>query len=409
MALALPTLDGLAVSGKRVIVRVDLNVPMEGGRIADATRVIRLLPTINELANEGAKIILLAHFDRPNGKFVPSMSLAPLVDAVAELFNREVKFGVDCVGSAAEEAVANIPPGGIVLLENLRFHAEEEANDKTFAAALAKHGDIYVNDAFSCSHRAHASTDAITHYLPSYAGRLLAEEVSALDAIFSAPRRPLAALIGGSKVSTKLTLLSNLINKVDVIAIGGAMANTFLLAQGHNVGKSICERDMATTARDILAAAEKSNCRILLPVDLVVTEKFAERAPCKVVSVDRIPAHMTATDVGPQTIGHFAQALIGCGMIVWNGPVGAFETSPFDAGTIAIARVLARLTGEGKVQTIAGGGDTVAAVAHAGLSDAFTYLSTAGGAFLEWLEGKELPGIAALAKKTSAKKKEAVS
>ncbi len=396
--LKLPPLDELDVNGKTVLVRCDLNVPMEGGRVADNTRILRMLPTLQHLLKKKARVVLLSHFDRPEGKFVPSMSLAPLVDPLAALLGQEVKFGVDCIGPAAKEAVSKVKPGEIVLLENLRFHAQEEANDASFARELASLGDFYVNDAFSCSHRTHASVVGITEHLPFAAGLLLKQEVETLDRIFSAPERPLAAIVGGAKVSTKLALLENLIAKVDIIVIGGAMANTFLLAKGHSVGKSKCEKDMVPTAKKILAAAEKAGCRIVLPVDLVVTENFEPHAACLVVAVDDIPASCTATDIGPASVALIGEALAKCKMVVWNGPVGAFETRPFDASTVQVARILSGLTRKSKVQTIAGGGDTMAAIAHAGLSDAFTYLSTAGGAFLEWLEGKELPGIAALSK-----------
>lgn len=406
MPLALPPLSSLNASGKTVLVRADLNVPMEGGRVTDATRLLRLVPTLNALLAQSARVVVLSHFDRPEGKFVPSMSLGPLVDALANaLGGREVKFGVDCIGSAAQEAISRAQPGEIILMENLRFHAEEEKNDADFAASLASLGDAYVNDAFSCSHRAHASIVGIPKHLPFAAGLLLEQEVQALDAIFSNPIRPIAAVVGGSKISTKLTLLENLIHKMDVIIIGGAMANTFLLAEGHEVGKSKCEREMAETARGILNAAKAGNCRIVLPVDLVVTEKFEPQAKCLVVAADDIPATHTATDIGPASVAAFAEVLSACKMIVWNGPVGAFETSPFDASTVSLARVLAGFTRKGAAQTIAGGGDTVSALTHAGLADAFTYLSTAGGAFLEWLEGKKLPGIEALMAATAPKTK----
>lgn len=404
MARSLPTLDLLDVAGKTVLVRCDLNVPMEGGRITDTTRVDRLLPTLTELSGKGARVVILSHFSRPKGKFVPSMTLAPLVDALSKaLGGKDIKFGVDCIGGPARDAVSHLQNGDILLLENLRFHAEEEKNDDAFARELAALGDIYVNDAFSCSHRAHASVAGITKHLPFAAGRLLQQEVEALESIFENPQRPLAAIVGGSKVSTKLELLENLIHTMDVIIIGGAMANTFLLAQGHDVGKSICERDMASTARIILSAAEKKGCRLILPVDLIVTEKFASHSPCRVVPVGGIPATHTATDIGPRSVEAIADALRDCKTIVWNGPVGAFETAPFDASTVHVARTLAYLAQEGTAKAIAGGGDTISAVAHAGLSGCFTYLSTAGGAFLEWLEGKELPGIAALGKAASDK------
>ncbi len=395
----LPTLESLNVKGKTVLVRTDLNVPMEGSRITDDTRIRGLIPTIEVLQKHGAnKIVLMSHFDRPQGKYEPSMSLAPLVDALSVALGQEVHFGVDCVSSAAKDAVSNLPHGGILLLENLRFHAEEEAGDDEFAKQLASLGDVYVNDAFSCSHRAHASITGIPKHLPAAAGKLLQREVEMLTALFSNAKKPLVAVIGGSKISTKLDLLNNLVARVDALIIGGAMANTFLFAQGYDVGKSICEKNMAATAKAILANAKDKKCEIVLPVDLVVTEKFQLGARCMVVPVDRIPTTHTATDVGPASVARFAAVLATAQTVVWNGPIGAFETSPFDCSTVGIARSIASYTRLKQCQSIAGGGDTLSAIAHAGVNQEFTYLSTAGGAFLEWLEGKSLPGIAILDK-----------
>jgi len=395
--IKLSRLEDVDVAGKTILLRTDLNVPMQGGKVTDNTRIMRLLPTLNYLIKKKCRIVLLSHFDRPGGKFVPSMSLAPLVDAVSEaLGGKPVKFGVDCIGPAARDAVAKLKAGEVLLLENLRFHAEEEKGDKHFAHELASLGDVYINDAFSASHRAHASISAITQFLPSAAGRLMQEEVEVLTGIFSNPKKPMGAIIGGSKVSTKLALLENLTRTMDVLVIGGAMANTFLLAQGINVGKSICEPTMKATARRILKDAAKKGCTIVLPVDLVVVPRFSANAPCTVVDIGDIPATHTAVDVGPYSLQVYREALQTCKTVVWNGPVGAFETSPFDASTVNLARIVGKLTGQKKLRSIAGGGDTVAALTHAGMAESFSYLSTAGGAFLEWLEGKSLPGVVAL-------------
>ena len=394
-----PVLDDIKVQGKRVIVRMDLNVPMQGGKVTDATRIVRLLPTLTDLIKRDAKVIILSHFDRPGGKFVPSMSLAPLVDALSEVLGgKEVRFGVDCIGPAARDAVSKLKAGDVLLLENLRFHAEEEANDKHFARELAALGDFYVNDAFSCSHRAHASVVGINPHLPSVAGRLMQAEVETLSQIFSTPQRPLAAVVGGSKVSSKLELLENLLQKMDYILIGGAMANTFLYAQGHEVGKSLYEKDLVATAQRILSKAKKHGCTIVLPEDMVVAKSLNPAAKSKVVGVDKMPKDSMALDIGPETVMNFAAVLKSCKTVVWNGPMGAFETSPFDVGTVSLARVVAGLTHAKKLRSVAGGGDTVAALSHGGLFDAFSYLSTAGGAFLEWMEGKELPGVTSLLK-----------
>lgn len=389
-------LSDVDVKNKTVLVRTDLNVPMQGGEISDHARITRLLPTINYLTEQKAKVVLISHFGRPEGKFVPSMSLAPVVDALAKELGHEVLFGVDTVGSAARDAVAKLQPGQVILLENLRFHAEEEKGDANFAKELASLADIFVNDAFSASHRAHASISTIAQFIPVVAGKLMEEEVNVLTSLFSDAQKPIGAVIGGSKISTKLELLGNLIKTMDVLAIGGAMANTFLYAQGIPVGKSICEKSMKETALSVLAEAKKHGCKIVLPVDMVVTEKFEPQACCRVVSVDQIPENFTAVDIGPISTIHFADALKECKTLVWNGPVGAFETSPFDCSTVQLARLIAKQTRERGLRSVAGGGDTVAALTHAGMAGELSYLSTAGGAFLEWLEGKELPGVAAL-------------
>jgi phosphoglycerate kinase len=390
------TLEDINVTNKIVLVRVDLNVPMQGQKVTDKTRITRVLPTINYLIKNKARVVLLSHFGRPEGKPNPSMSLAALVDPLSAALKKPVQFGVDCVGPDAEKAVAKLKPGDVLLLENLRFHPEEEKGDAAFSKQLADLGDIYVNDAFAASHRAHASITGIARHLPAIAGRLMEEEISQLCALFNGAKKPIAAIIGGSKVSTKLRLLNNLVKTMDVLLIGGAMANTFLYAQGHKVGHSRCEKDMKKTALMILNNAKKRGCRIVLPTDLVVTYKFKTRAQCEVVDVTHIPGEAMAADVGPATIGLFAAELLQCKTVVWNGPVGAFETSPFDVSSVNLARVVARLTRSKKIRSISGGGDTVAMLSHAGLTQEFSYISTAGGAFLEWLEGKTLPGVAAL-------------
>ena len=400
-----PRLEDVNLSGKTVLLRADLNVPMQGGKVTDDTRIVRLKPTIDYLLKKKAKIVLLSHFGRPEGKFVPGMSLAPLVDALTKAYGvKEVKFGVDCIGPAAAEAVKKTKPGEMVLLENLRFHPEEEKGDANFARELAGLGDVFVNDAFSCSHRAHASITGIAQHLPTVAGRLMEEELTQLSAIFSQPKKPIAAIVGGSKVSTKLDLLNNLVTKMDTLIIGGAMANTFLFAQGIDVGSSLHEPKLKATALKILKTAEKHGCRVLLPTDVVVAGAFETRSPCVVVDIDNIPAGGIAIDVGPSSIQLFSEELHRCKTVVWNGPMGAFEISPFDAGSIMLARVVAKLTRAKKIRSIGGGGDTVSALSHSALSD-FSYISTAGGAFLEWLEGKALPGVAMLLKNSSTKVK----
>jgi phosphoglycerate kinase len=391
------TLDGLDVRGKRVLLRADLNLPVQDGRITDMTRLERLVPTIRELAGKGARVIVCSHFDRPKGKVVPSMSLKPMAEALARALKRDVAFATDCIGPVAEAAVAALRDGEVLLLENTRFHPGEEANDPAMAAALARLADIYVNDAFSAAHRAHASTEGVAHLLPAYAGRLMEAELKALEAALERPARPVVAIVGGAKVSTKLDLLGNLMRKVEVLAIGGAMANTFLAAQGKAMGASLQEPAMHETARGILQAAEAAGCEILLPVDLVVAEKFAAQAPHRTVEAEAVPEGWMALDLGPRSVAAIGARLRAASTLVWNGPLGAFEIPPFDRATVEVAELVASLTASGALKSIGGGGDTVAALRHAGVADRLTYLSTAGGAFLEWLEGKTLPGVAALA------------
>jgi phosphoglycerate kinase len=390
------TLDDIDPKGKRVLLRADLNVPMKDGKVGDATRIERLAPTIRELADRGARVVVISHFGRPKGKPEAAYSLRPLVAPLAEAIGRPVAFAEDCIGPAAERAVKALEPGGVALLENLRFHAEEEKNDPGFAKQLAALGDLYVDDAFSAAHRAHASTEALARLLPAAAGRLMQAELDALGAALETPTRPVAALIGGAKVSTKLDLLTFISGKVDVLIIGGAMANTLLFAQGVAVGKSLCERDMADTARRIIDRAKQAKCDLVLPVDGVVARQLKAGAPSDTVAIDRVPPDAMILDIGPRTVQAIAERLAQCKTLVWNGPVGAFETAPFDAGTTALAKRVAALTREGKLLSVAGGGDTVAALAHAGVVDELSYVSTAGGAFLEWLEGRTLPGVAAL-------------
>ena len=395
------TLDHVNVTGLRVLLRADLNVPMHEGKVTDLTRVERLVPTILELSEKGAKVIVLSHFDRPKGKRVESMSLKPIAEALATVMNKPVAFADDCVGPVAEEAVAKMHNGDILVLENTRFHAGEEENNPEFAAALAKLGDIYVNDAFSASHRAHASVVGIAKHLPAFAGRLMQAELHALEQALGTPARPVAAIVAGSKVSTKLDLLTNLVAKVDILVIGGAMANTFLAAEGYNVGKSLQEPDLHDTAREIQKAAVVKGCELILPRDVVVAEKFEANAPTKVVKVSEIPSNMMALDVGPATVAAFINRLPEIKTIIWNGPLGAFETKPFDAATNALAQAIALATKEGKIVSVGGGGDTVSALKLAGYHEHMTYLSGAGGAFLEWMEGKVLPGVIALSKDLS--------
>ena len=389
------TLDDVDVSGKRVLLRVDLNVPMEQGRVTDTTRLDRIAPTIAEIADKGGKAILLAHFGRPKGPDAKD-SLKPVAAELSKVLGRPVAFADDCIGDVAQKAVAAMKNGDILCLENTRFHKEEEKNDPAFVAELAKLGDIWVNDAFSAAHRAHASTEGLGHKVPAYAGRTMQAELEALNKALEAPTKPVIAIIGGAKVSTKIDLLENLVSKVDALVIGGAMANTFLLAQGIGVGKSLAERDMGDTVNAILAKAEKTNCAIIVPVDGVVAWHFAANAPHQNYGLDAMDPEGMILDVGPQSRVRIKGAIDEAATLVWNGPLGAFETPPFDEGTTEIARHVASRTKAGKLVSVAGGGDTVSALAHAGVKDDFTYVSTAGGAFLEWMEGKVLPGVAAL-------------
>jgi phosphoglycerate kinase len=390
------TLDDADFYGKRVLVRVDLNVPMERGRVTDTTRIERILPTISEISAKNGKVILLAHFDRPKGCIVPEMSLAPIAPVLAEKLGRAVGFSTDCIGPVAREAIDAMQNGQVVLLENTRFHAGEENNDPAFAGALAAIGDIYVNDAFSAAHRAHGSTEGVAHLLPAFAGRSMQAELEALQAGLEKPEHPLIAIVGGAKISTKIDLLENLVEKVDILIIGGGMANTFLHARGVNVGKSLCERDLADTANRISAKAEATHCEILLPVDAVIARKFEANAPDETCAIDAIPEDAMILDAGSRSVERIIAALEKARTLVWNGPLGAFELPPFDRATVAVAKAVAARTANGKLVSIAGGGDTVAALNHAGVADSITYISTAGGAFLEWMEGKTLPGVAAL-------------
>ena len=394
---AFRTLDDAGpLAGKRVLLRVDLNVPMEGDRVTDATRIERVVPTIREIADAGGRVVLLAHFGRPKGKPDPKDSLKPVVETLSRHLGRPVAFAEDCVGEAAETAVAALKDGDVLLLENTRYHPGEEKNDPAFTDALARNGDIYVNEAFSAAHRAHASTEGLAHRLPAFAGRLMQAELDALTKGLEAPARPVIALVGGAKVSSKIDLLQNLVSKVDMLVIGGGMANTFLHAQGKGVGKSLCERDLADTATRILEAARAANCRIILPVDAVVASEFKANAAHETVSVDAVPETGMILDAGPASVAEIDAAIDTAATLVWNGPLGAFELTPFDAATVAAARHAAERTKAGRLVSVAGGGDTVAALNHAGAGEDFTYISTAGGAFLEWLEGKELPGVEAL-------------
>lgn len=390
------TLDGTDISGKRVLLRLDLNVPMKDGAVTDATRIERAAPTVAELADKGAKVVIVSHYGRPKGKPNAEMSLRPIVDPLAKAVGRPVAFAEDCIGDAAERVVAGLADGDVALLENLRFHPGEEANDPDFVAALAELGDLYVNDAFSAAHRAHASIDGIARKLPAMAGRLMQAELDALTRALEHPERPVAAVVGGAKVSTKLDLLGNLVGRVDVLAIGGGMANTFLHAGGVEIGKSLAERDLSETVKEIQAKADSAGCDILLAVDAVVADTLAAGVATETVDILDVPADRMILDVGPKTVAAIAKRLESCKTLVWNGPMGAFETEPFDAGTSALARAAADLTDRGQILSVAGGGDTVAALAHAGVIDRFSYVSTAGGAFLEWLEGKDLPGVAVL-------------
>jgi phosphoglycerate kinase len=389
------TLEQVDVNGKRVLVRVDLNVPMDNGKVTDATRIERAAPTITEIAGKGGKVILLSHFGRPKGRD-PKQSLRPVAAAVARIIERPVAFADDCVGKAAKSAIDAMKPGDVLLLENTRFHKGEESNDPEFVAALAELGDVYVNDAFSAAHRAHASTEGLAHRLPACAGRSMQAELEALAKALEAPQRPVAAIVGGSKISTKLDLLGNLLEKADTLIVGGAMANTFLAAQGHKVGKSLCEHELEPTAREILAKAKAWRCEIVLPVDAVVAQKFEALAPSRVVDIDSVDPEDMILDIGPKSIEHVVSVLARVKTLMWNGPFGAFEMEPFDTGTVEVAEAAAELTAARRLISVAGGGDTVAALNAAGVADRFTYVSTAGGAFLEWMEGKALPGVEAL-------------
>jgi phosphoglycerate kinase len=391
------TLDDAGdLRGKRVLLRVDLNVPVKDGEVTDATRIERVAPTIRELSDRGAKVALLAHFERPKGKRVPEMSLAPIAPAVADVVDRPVGFVDDCIGVEAEAAVARLGDGGIVLLENTRFHKGEEENDPAFAAALAKVGEVYVNDAFSAAHRAHASTEGLAHLLPAYAGRAMQEELEALEKALGNPARPVLAIVGGAKISSKLELLGNLVENVDALVIGGGMANTFLAAKGVAIGKSLNEPDLQPTAKEILDQAEKTGCAIVLPTDVVVAKEFAADVAHQTVGLDGVPPDAMILDAGETTVAAVDAWIDRAKTLVWNGPLGAFEKRPFDRATVAAARHAGERTRAGELLSVAGGGDTVAALNHAGVAHDFSYVSTAGGAFLEWLEGKPLPGVEAL-------------
>eukprot|EP01037_Dinobryon_pediforme_P002497 gene2497-2536_t len=390
------TLDQAHLNGQRVLVRVDLNVPMEAGRVTDATRIERILPTLREIASKGGKVILLAHFGRPKNGPDEENSLKPVATVLAQHLSQPVAFAGDCIGDVAAGAIAKMHNGDVLLLENTRFYKGEEKNDPAFVAELAKLGDIFVNDAFSAAHRAHASTEGIAHKLPAFAGRTMQQELEALTKALDKPERPVMAVVGGAKVSSKLELLGNLVKKVDMLVIGGGMANTFLAAQGKDVGKSLCEKDLLDTARDILKGAAAANCEIILPVDAAVAKEFKAHAENRFVDVDHVRADEMILDIGPKSVAYIEAKLTKVKTLVWNGPFGAFELQPFDTGTNAVAQAAAKLTREGKLLSVAGGGDTVAALNQSGAGESFTYISTAGGAFLEWLEGKVLPGVEAL-------------
>ena len=396
--MAFRTLDGVVVAGKRVLLRADLNVPLHDGQISDLTRIARLTPTIRELAGKGAKVIVCSHFGRPKGKPVAEMSLAPVARALGQALGRDVGFAGDCVGPVATEAVARMAPGDVLVLENTRFHPEEEKNDPDFAARLAELADLYVNDAFSAAHRAHASTEGVSHLLSAYAGRLMQAELEALESALGHPTRPVAAVVGGAKVSSKLGLLGNLVGRVEMLVIGGAMANTFLAAEGYDVARSLQEVDLHATARRILEQAAAAGCAVLLPEDAVVASALKPGVPTQTVLVGTVPPESMILDVGPATVATVTARLREIRTVIWNGPLGAFETSPFDAGTTALARAVATATAAGTLRSVAGGGDTVAALKNAGVLEQISYISTAGGAFLEWMEGKTLPGIAALSR-----------
>ncbi|MGE0767141.1 MAG: phosphoglycerate kinase [Hyphomicrobiaceae bacterium] len=392
------TISSVDVTGKRVLVRADLNVPAKDGRVTDATRLARLVPGLESLMARQAKVIVLSHFGRPKDGPDKENSLAPVAAELSRLLGTPVPLASDCIGPEAQKAVAAVQPGGVLVLENTRFHKGEEKNDPAFTAELAKLGDLFVNDAFSAAHRAHASTAGLADYLPAYAGPLMMEEIDALRTALEKPQRPTAAVVGGAKVSTKIPVLMNLLPKVDKLIIGGGMANTFLLAKGIAVGKSLAEPDLAGKAREIIQAAADRGCEIVLPTDAVVSPEFKSNAPATTVALDKIPADQMILDVGPASVQHLIAVIAGCKTLLWNGPLGAFEIAPFGTGTFALAKEAARLTKAGRLVSVAGGGDTVAALNAAGATDDFTYVSSAGGAFLEWLEGRDLPGVAALTK-----------
>ncbi|QNQ11581.1 phosphoglycerate kinase [Sphingomonas alpina] len=397
MARPFKTLDDMGdVAGKRVLVREDLNVPMADGAVTDDTRLRATLPTVGELADKGAIVLILAHFGRPKGQRNPDLSLAMLTRPYEAVLGRPVRFIGDCAGAEAVAAVATLQPGDVAILENTRFHAGEEKNDPALVADMAKLGDFYVNDAFSAAHRAHASTEGLAHVLPAFAGRAMEVELDALDKALGNPEHPVAAVVGGAKVSTKLDVLKHLVARVDHLIIGGGMANTFLAARGVDVGKSLCEHDLTGTAEEIFDAAERANCTIHLPYDVVVAKEFRANPPVRTVNVHEVAPDEMILDVGPAAVEALADVLKNCRTLVWNGPMGAFETPPFDMATVALAKTAAALTRDGSLVSVAGGGDTVAALNQAGVGDDFTFVSTAGGAFLEWMEGKELPGVAAL-------------
>lgn len=390
------TLDDLNVEGRRVMVRVDFNVPVQDGKVSDATRLERAVPTVRELSERGAKIILLSHFGRPKGEVVADMSLAPVADAFCQVIGQPVAFAADSIGDVAANAIASMGNGDILLLENTRFYPGEEKNDPDYVNGLAANTDFYVNDAFSASHRAHASTEGLAHKVPSAAGRAMQHELDYLAQALSAPKRPVMAVVGGAKVSTKLDVLHNLVTKADKIVVGGGMANTFLLAMGMDVGKSLAEPDLAPTAKDILAKAGQVGCEILLPIDVVAAKAFAPNPETHVRAADQVLGDELILDMGPDSVDHYAEQLERCATLIWNGPLGAFETPPFHTATVELAKYAAKLTKAGSLVSVAGGGDTVSALNMAGVADDFTYISTAGGAFLEWMEGKVLPGVEAL-------------
>lgn len=394
--MSFKSLTDAPLKGKKILLRADLNVPADNGQVTDTTRIDRLKETIDYLVKSGAKTIVLSHFGRPKAKVEPEYSLAFLVPVLKQQWKHDVAFAADCVGDIAEKASNAMKDGEIILMENLRFHPGEEKNDPAFAKSLAKLGDIYVNDAFSAAHRAHASTEGLAHVLPAYAGMLMSAELTALQNALESPKKPVMAIVGGAKISTKLSVLDNLVRKVDYLVLGGGMANTFLFAQGVEVGKSLCERDMAEEARKIMATAKSSGCEIVLPSDRVTVKEFGKGVPTETIKTTSLPADREAVDIGAQSVADITKILETCKTVLWNGPMGVFEVKPFDAGTNGLAKAVANLTRAGKILSVAGGGDTVSALENAGVADQFTYVSTAGGAFLEWLEGKTLPGVAAL-------------